>query len=381
LERRFPAYRPFRPQPEARRALGLLPTLEPRMRLFTCQSCNALLYFENTRCENCGHVLGFDTNRFTLAALEPDGEDWSDASGRYRFCANAGKQACNWLVEAGSAETFCVACRHNHTIPDLSVPENVVRWKALEYAKHRLFYSLLRFGLPLRTKAEDPAHGLVFDFPAETRAQPRIMTGHDEGLITIALKEGDDAERTRMRTQMGELYRTPLGHFRHEIGHHYWDLLVRDAQDGGAALTAFRDLFGDERADYAQALQAHYARTDDGAWQDRYVSLYASAHPWEDFAETWAHYLHIVDTLEIAAAFGVVVNPTLAHDASMATQIDFDPYRADDVAQIVQAWLPLCFAVNSLNRAMGQADMYPFVLAPAVVTKLGFIHSLIRGAR
>ena len=349
------------------------------MRLFTCQACNALLYFENTRCETCGHVLGFDTNRFTLTALDQDGQDWTDQNGRYRFCANAAHGACNWLVDAGSAETFCTACRHNRIIPDLSVPENVIRWHALEAAKHRLFYSLMRLGLPLRIKSEDQAHGLIFDFPAETRANPHILTGHDEGVITIALKEGDDAERTRMRTQMGELYRTPLGHFRHEIGHHYWDLLVRDAQDGGAALSAFRDHFGDERADYAEALRAHYARADDGAWRDNFVSLYASSHPWEDFAETWAHYLHIIDTLEIASAFGIEIDPKLAHDSSMETSIDFDPYRAPDIARIVGAWLPLCFAVNSLNRAMGQADMYPFVLAPAVVTKLGYIHDLVRG--
>ncbi len=349
------------------------------MRLFTCQSCNALLYFENTRCESCGHTLGFDTERFILAALEPDGDDWQDATGKFRYCANAARDACNWLVPAASDEKFCIACRHNHTIPDLSVPENVVRWKALEFAKHRLFYSLLRFGLPLQTRLENPAHGLSFDFPAETRTQPHVMTGHDEGLITIALKEGDDAERTRMRTQMGELYRTPLGHFRHEVGHYYWDVLVRDATDDGATLAAFRDVFGDERADYEQALKAHYAREDDGAWRASHVSLYASSHPWEDFAETWAHYLHIVDTLEIAAAFGIVIDPKLAHDPSMATQIDFDPYRAAGIAQIVGAWLPLCYAVNSLNRAMGQADMYPFVLAPAVVTKLGFIHDLVRG--
>ena len=139
----------------------------------------------------------------------------------------------------------------------------------------------------------------------ETPALPKVLTGHEDGLITIALKEGDDAERNRMQTQMGELYRTPLGHFRHEVGHYYWDILVRDA----GKLESFRNLFGDERADYAEALRAHYARQDNGSWRENFVSLYASSHPWEDFAETWAHYLHIIDTLEMAAAFGVAVDP------------------------------------------------------------------------
>ncbi len=368
------------------------------MRLFKCQCCEQLLYFENTSCERCGHRLGYDPARFTLRAMEPDGNDWREAGvdgafasdapafdvpafdvPAFRFCANAERIGCNWLVETGSATPFCAACRHNHIIPDLHLPENLPPWRALEAAKRRLFYSLMRLRLPLRTRAEDPAHGLAFDFLAETSAAPHVLTGHENGLITIALKEGDDAERERVRQQMGELYRTPLGHFRHEVGHHFWDLLVRD----GGALEAFRALFGDEREDYAAALQAHYARGDDGAWRDSFVSLYASSHPWEDFAETWAHYLHIVDTLEMAQAFGIEIHPLLAHDPALQTEIRQDPYMAAQngagMDAILQAWLPLTYAVNSLNRTMGQPDLYPFVLNPPVVEKLGFIHRLMGG--
>jgi hypothetical protein len=200
-----------------------------------------------------------------------------------------------------------------------------------------------------------------------------VLTGHDDGLITIALKEGDDAERNRMQKQMGELYRTPLGHFRHEVGHYYWDVLVRDA----GKLVECRAVFGDDRADYEQALKAHYARTDDGTWRENFVSLYASSHPWEDFAETWAHYLHIIDTLEMAGAFGIAVNPALARDPGLQSEVDFDPYRAIEIQALIDTWLPLTYAVNSLNRAMGQPDLYPFILPPAVVTKLGFIHALV----
>jgi len=218
------------------------------MRLFECPSCSQMLYFENTKCERCGHRLGYDPDRATLLALEPDGDRWTDPSGAWRFCANAAHDACNWLIPAQSDAAYCSACRHNHVVPDLSQPGNLASWQALEVAKHRLIYSLMRLRLPLATRTEDPVHGLAFDFLAETPAVPKVLTGHDDGLITIALKEGNDAERERMREQMGEKYRTPLGHFRHEIGHHYWDLLVC----GRPPLAPFRALFGDERADYGR---------------------------------------------------------------------------------------------------------------------------------
>jgi hypothetical protein len=349
----------------------------PAMRLFACQNCGQLLYFENTHCACCNAVLGYVPEKSAVRAIEPDGDLWremkTDSAQRYLICANAGDAGCNWLVPVADGSTFCLACRHNHTIPDLSVPENVQPWRVLEAAKRRLFYGLTRLCLPVPTRAQDAAHGLVFDFPAELPSGPKVLTGHDNGLITIALKEGDEAERTRMQQQMGELYRTPLGHFRHEIGHYYWDRLVRD----GGKLDACRAVFGDDTADYAEALKAHYARQDDGAWRENFVSLYASSHPWEDFAETWAHYLHIVDTLEMAGAFGVAVNPALARDPGLHTQVDFDPYRAADIQTLVDTWLPLTYAVNSLNRAMGQPDLYPFILPPAVIRKLGFIHSLV----
>jgi hypothetical protein len=350
------------------------------MRLFQCQVCGNLLYFENTACQCCGHRVGYMPRRFALRAIEPAGDAWREARGTsliWRLCANAESAACNWLVADDEGTAFCAACRHNRTIPDLAVAENLAPWRVLEAAKRRLFYTLIRLGLPLETRGQNPAHGLAFDFLAETPAVPHVLTGHEDGVITIALKEGDGAERERMRAQMGELYRTPLGHFRHEIGHYYWDILVRD----GGRLDDFRALFGDERADYAAALAEHYNRADDGSWRAHHVSLYASSHPWEDFAETWAHYLHIVDTLEMAGAFGIAIHPALARDPALQADIDIDPYGAADMTKILEFWLPLTYAVNSLNRAMGQPDLYPFVLTPAVVEKLGFVHGLVRPGR
>jgi hypothetical protein len=349
------------------------------MKLFKCQACGHLLYFENTRCERCRHRLGYLPEAATISALEEaEGGGWHALAApreRFRSCANAAHETCNWLVPADSGAAFCAACRHNHTIPDLSLPANLQSWRKLEIAKHRLFYGLLRLGLPLADRIEDPRHGLVFDFVAPTPAAsaPAAMTGHEDGVITIALTEADDGERERLRSAMGEPYRTLLGHFRHEVGHHFWDVLVRD----GGRLGEFRAVFGDEQADYAAALQQHYGAGAPPDWRESFVTAYASAHPWEDFAETWAHYLHIVDTLEMASAFGLSVQPALADEPGHAAQVDFDPYGPVDAETLVQAWLPLTFAVNSLNRAMGQPDLYPFLLTPVVQRKLACIHSLV----
>jgi hypothetical protein len=346
------------------------------MKLFSCQSCGNVLYFENRSCGRCGCRLGHAPEREMLLALEPDGAGFrASGSGVRRFlCDNAAHDACNWLVPEGSAGGYCLACRHNGTIPDLSLPDNLRGWRELEGAKHRLFYSLLRWQLPLRTRAEDPQHGLIFNFLADTPAA-KIMTGHENGLVTIALAEADDIERERRRLEMGEPYRTLLGHFRHEVGHHFWDLLVRD----GGQLEACRGLFGDDSANYQAALKRHYGEGAPPDWQQRYVSAYATVHPWEDFAETWAHYVHIVDTLEMAGNFGIEVRPAVDTSGALSASIDFDPYLVADFDRVAQAWLPFVFAMNSVSRAIGVRDMYPFILAPPVIDKLKFIHRLVQG--
>ena len=350
------------------------------MKLFKCQNCGQVLYFENTLCEQCGHRLGFLPPAMTISALEPDGDLWRPFAAPkrpLRFCDNAGHETCNWLVEADGVATLCAACRHNQTIPDLSVPKNLLRWQRLEAAKHQLFYSLLRLRLPLDNRIDDPEHGLAFEFLADSPdpSGPKVLTGHDNGLITIALVEADDDERERRRTQMGEPYRSLVGHFRHEVGHYFWDVLVRD----NGRLEECRAVFGDDSEDYDAALQAHYRDGAPPDWQEHYISQYASTHPWEDWAETWAHYLHIVDTLEMASAFGISVKPKLIRDETLSAEIDLDPYETASMQEIIDAWLPLTFAMNSLNRAMGNHDLYPFVLSPAVVTKLSFVHDIVHG--
>ena len=348
------------------------------MKLFECQHCGQLLYFENTRCESCERRLGYLPVMETVTAVEPDGELWhalAEPHRRYRFCANAAHDVCNWLICSDHPERFCEACRHNRTIPDLTNAENLARWRKMELAKHRLFYTILKLRLPLATRTEDP-DGLAFDFLAHD-ASPHgpaapVMTGHANGVITISLAEADDVERERQRTQMGEPYRALLGHFRHEIAHYYWDRLIANSP----YLEEFRKVFGDERRDYSEALQQHYADGPPADWPAQFITSYASAHPWEDFAETWAHYLHMVDTLETARAFGLSVRPKVSKGAALATIIDFDPHNTG-MDRIIESWLPLAFAVNSINRSMGIPDLYPFVLSPSVIVKLSFIHERI----
>jgi hypothetical protein len=348
------------------------------MKLFECQSCANPLYFENIKCERCHHQTGYVPDLETMSAVEPDGTTWialadPESSHRYRFCANWEAHACNWLVPADATSPFCRACQHNRTIPDVSDPARHLLWRRMEEAKRRLIYSLIKLKLPTPSLASGEQEALVFDFLADHPEQ-KVMTGHEDGVITISLNEADDAAREQLRTSLHEPYRTVLGHFRHEVGHFYWDRLVHD----GGHVESFRGLFGDERADYAEALKRYYENGPAPTWRENFVSAYATAHPWEDFAETWAHYLHIVDTLEMAYAFHLSVNPRV--EEAPSTTVDRSPYRAPDIATLLAAWLPVTFAVNNLNRSMGQPDLYPFVISGAAISKLQYIHDLIRGA-
>lgn len=336
------------------------------------------MFFENQTCGRCGDRLGFLPQAVTLSALEPSGNGWTalaEPGSEWRPCANAEFDVCNWLVPASSPERFCTACRHNRTVPDLSDAANLAAWGKMERAKHRLFYTLLCLGLPTPNRNDDPANGLVFDFltDSEEPGGSKVMTGHEDGLITLAVAEADDAEREARRARMGEPYRTLLGHFRHEVGHFYWDRLIRDGQRIGA----YRAIFGDESEDYGAALKRHYAEGPPAGWQQHFVSAYAASHPWEDWAESWAQYLHIVDSLETAASFGLEVHPSIDPDRVLRTDAAIAPYGSQPFNILVQHWLPLTIALNAMNQSMGLNDLYPFVLSPAVITKLNFINDVV----
>lgn len=368
------------------------------MKLFQCRNCGQQLYFENTQCQRCGYALGYwwqQNEMLTLAANESAGgtvygdnqqprETWADlqdSSTVYSYCDNSAHGVCNWLIPADDSAALCLACQLNQTIPDLDVGHHIAHWNKLELAKHRLVYSLLRLNLPITSQAADPQSGLAFDFLAEEQitfgTTKPVRTGHKDGVITIALAEADDAQREHIRQSLGEPYRTLLGHFRHEIAHYYWMLFARSDD----WLYEFRSYFGNEGQNYAVALDTYYANPQPVDWQDNFISAYASAHPWEDWAETWAHYLHMVDTLETAYAFGLQVNPVLQISTSPTTNVFFDAYMETDFNRLIETWLPISAAVNSLNRAMGQPDFYPFLLGPTVLEKMHFIHTSIRQRR
>ncbi len=354
------------------------------MKLFSCQKCDQLLYFENIRCERCRSQLGFSPDSMELLTLVSLGNGifhtYNNQTKTYRYCANVQYKACNWLIPVHDSNGYCTACLFNRTIPNLTEKRNLKLWRKLETAKHRLIYTLLRMNLPLMPKTADLDNGLAFDFLADWiddkgKAQP-VLTGHAQGLVTININEADDAHRAQMRQDMGERYRTLLGHFRHEVGHYYWQLLIADSD----RLLEYRALFGNEQLDYGEALQSHYQQGPPTGWRENFISSYATAHSWEDWAETWAHYLHMVDTLATAYAFGLQIQPRVTDDEELAAEIDRDPYQIKKFDRIMELWLPLTIAMNSINRSMGQPDMYPFVISNAVVAKLSFIHNVVRAS-
>jgi hypothetical protein len=189
-------------------------------------------------------------------------------------------------------------------------------------------------------------------------------------VITVNLAEADDAERERRRLAMHEPYRTLLGHFRHEAGHYYWDRLIRDS----GWIEEFRRLFGDDREDYAAALRRHY---DDGPradWQTQFVSAYASVHAWEDWAETWAHYLHITDSLETASACGLGLRPTGRNARQIRPRFSLEEAENASFDDMMSDWFAMTYVLNSLNRGLGLKDLYPFVLSSPAIEKLRFVH-------
>lgn len=352
------------------------------MKIFHCGNCDQLVFFENIACVNCGHTLGYVPDRTEIGTFEPAGPDlWrllgDETQGKtYRLCANYRQhQVCNWVVPADDPNPFCRSCRLSRVIPDLTLPGTLALWAKLEAAKRRLLYSLLCLDLPLQNRAEDPERGLAFEFLANpvTPGAAAVLTGHTDGLITINIAEADDAEREMRRKLLNEPYRTPLGHFRHEIGHYYWDRLIQN----GKHLEEFRTLFGDERPDYCEALARHHANGAPADWPNSFVSAYASCHPWEDWAETWAHYLHITDTLETSIACGLTLRPRRADEPSLKPDLNLNDKQPPSFDRMLERWFPLTYVLNNLNRGMGMPDAYPFVLPPPAIEKLRFVHKVI----
>lgn len=357
------------------------------MKTFHCV-CGQRVFFENTRCNQCQRSLGFDPERLDMLSFDVgEGSAWRMASGQlspdqfasdqvdsahsasvqsgngsssaYKPCGNyINHDVCNWVLPAESPDKYCLACRLNQIIPAITAPDKRLWWAQMELAKRRLLTTLLRLKLKTVPKRDDP-DGLGFAFLEDQRMNPRVReqfvaTGHAQGLITVNLAEADPAQREKIRMQMGESYRTLLGHFRHESGHYYFDQLITSPE----RLAEFRALFGDEREDYDAALKRYYDNPTVPTQQTGHVSSYAQSHPLEDWAECWAHYLHMVDTLETAAEFGLVE----------------DHFGNGDIDRCLRDWSEVTVALNSLNRSMGLQDACPFVYSEQTMDKVRFIH-------
>jgi hypothetical protein len=363
------------------------------MRIFHCDHCGQAIFFENTFCGKCGHKLAYLPDLEIVASLDPASGRSSEVGGplptlwtppiprakgrTYRLCGNyVNHNVCNWAIPAEQPDTLCASCQLTRVIPDLTKQENRELWCRLEIAKRRLVYSLVEFKLPLAPKSPENVMGLEFRFVGDPAGGPRILTGHEDGVITVNITEADDVERERARVSMHEPYRTLLGHFRHEIGHYYWDRLIK----GTSSLDAFRQRFGDEQADYNQALQTYYRDGPKPDWQQNFVSPYASVHPWEDFAETWAHYLHMSDAIETAAVCGLSLQPDRRDEPAMKIP-DVKASSETPFDKIVTDWFALTYVLNNLNRSMGLADAYPFVLPGPTIEKIRFVHDVVRNGK
>ena len=319
------------------------------MRLFACQSCANLLFFENITCLGCGAAVGFD----------PTANDLRNLPTRGLSSCRGGDPQCNWLVEENTGESRCLACRSTIDHPP-ATGDYGPAWASLERAKRRLYHTLILLDLPL--------DGLRFAFPASG------MTGHADGLITVVLAEANDGERLRRQQALGEPMRTLIGHFRHESGHFYHGLVALNSP----RLNEIRTLFGDEREDYSTALQNFYRVGAPADWPTRHVSAYAAAHPHEDWAETWAHHLHMIDALELAAAYGLTLTPLPHADGAALERMRQVGPAACPFSTLIAAWHPLAWFANSLNRSLGHPDWYPVVPSPVVIGKLQLIHELIQ---
>lgn len=328
------------------------------MKAYACRVCGSPLYFENSVCVTCGTGAGYSRGEREIVPVDAAGV-YVDAEGLvWHVCRNLNLSGCTWLAPLPGGQ--CAACDLTRTRPHDADAAGIAAFPLAERAKRHLIAELDALGFPVVGKAEDPIGGLAFDLLSSTQQQ--VTIGHADGVITIDLAESDDSHRELIRGKLDEPYRTMLGHFRHEVGHYYEWRLVDNADDPGV-LDRARQLFGDERTDYQASVDRHYTVGPPPDWPLRHISSYATMHPYEDFAETWAHYLHICDTLETAVSYGLVPATDLVGRA-----------RFHDL--VTGVWVPLSTALNLVNRSMGKEDLYPFVLADTVLDKLDFIASL-----
>jgi hypothetical protein len=317
------------------------------MQRLHCPNCGNEVFFDSLRCVRCATELAFE--------LEPTGSlRVADAAFAGR-CEMRHAWRCNWQPD--SSGPFCTSC----LIVDAGTHADNPLLAAFLLAQRRALAQLSELGVAWTGNVDDPAQPpLRFTYRSSVAGDAPTI-GHLAGLITLDLDEADPAEREQIRATLGEQYRTPLGHIRHELGHYVW---LRHVASDPARHAEFRAVFGDETVDYAAALDAYYARPEDESWPDEYVSPYATAHPWEDFAESWAQVMHLHDVVTTGAAWGVVEFP----------DGPFDPQQWISTAVLAS------LAANELARAMGMRDLYPFALSPGARRKIEAAWRLVHGA-
>ncbi|HEX8911914.1 MAG TPA: putative zinc-binding metallopeptidase [Humisphaera sp.] len=343
------------------------------MKRFACV-CGNSLFFENTTCVNCKRAVGWCAGCRKISSFDPhpqNGFVCADPKCRAHVlkCDNYfTHNVCNRTVPVGTAgnPAYCDYCRFNHTIPDLSVAGNQAKWARLEAAKRRTLYDFDDLAIPYGTADDGVDPPLQFDFKADTiKADSKyrdigegeqVFTGHDNGLITINVREADPVAREKARVEFKEAHRTLIGHFRHELGHYVWDVAIKGKREDEC-----KALFGDHTADYGEAMKAYYANGPKPGWQSQYVSGYATMHPWEDWAETFANYLDMMATLDSAEA-GRAMQP-------------LDKRKFDDLAS---TYVRLGLTLNELTRGIGLVDFLPEVIAEPVRKKMAFVHGLTR---
>ncbi|MDG4668282.1 putative zinc-binding metallopeptidase [Mycobacterium sp. 236(2023)] len=351
------------------------------MRAFACPVCRSFTPFEATHCPNCGSEVGLHLPTMSMLGLDGsgvlvDGDRWSR-------CTQHATLACNWLVpETGEAyqRGRCLAdslIRHEPDPSDTLAREKLVPTAA---ALRRLVFQLVDIGLPIEPWWQGDSPGLAFDLLSSYSSGEKVTIGHANGVITIDLVESLDAYRESLRVKLGEPYRTMLGHFRHEVGHYYQNVLVENGSGAQRYLPECRDLFGDERAGYSDAIDRHYRFGAPAGWESGFISEYATMHPWEDFAECFAHYLHITDTIDTSREAGMVLR---ADKVRFEAPGDVEPLASYDhmpIERLLDDWKPIARFFNRVNTSMGKNPLYPFTIPPPVVAKLGFVHRVIREA-
>lgn len=336
------------------------------MRRARCERCHAAVPFDAQSCRRCRTSLGYVASDRTVRALDPTDDPavhHTDDGRSWWRCLNAA-WGCNWMVPAAAGDVWCRSCRLTRGRPDEERPDAVRAWMTAEGAKRRLVHQLDTLALPIVARSPDAPDGLAFDLVHLDDAS--AVTGHADGVVTLDLAEADDAHRDLVREQLSEQYRTVIGHLRHEIGHHYWNRLVGQSDH----LPEFRRLFGDEREDYGAAIEAHYANGAAHWDPEEFITAYASAHPVEDWAETFAHYLHIVDVVDTADSHGLLV----PGGGAPAEAVDI---VGIEFAAILDRWRPVNEAMDDIAASLGSNPLYPFEPAGAVIGKLAFVHARV----